>query len=433
MSLLSRAAWALGLVTASLLVAPPADAGQPSASCFDASRPTTVEEGRLGVTTSASTVPVPRQILERTGFSRNVDVFERHLCQASNPAAARTLVRTQGEKLWTDAVARAHSTPPAGELPASDDRGLYWARISMTKALRQWVPSFDLPDEARSDLMRTFEYASRGITTSHFDRGVRRVVVTGFDPFTLDQDIRIGNPSGADALSLDGTRWRIDGQTVEIQTMVFPVRYADFDHGIVEDALTKYYQHGPDKADLVLTSSQGRVGRFDIEAFNGARRDVNTLGDNNNVWGGGSPTAPVQFPGAHGPEFLPTSLPKTAMAATPITGWNLYVNTQVVEIRPGDTSYTISPTGPTPGSIAVEGTGGGYLSNEIGYRNTLLRDTYDPAMPAGHVHVPVLSFDTANTAEITDPTYEANRTSIIDSFRAIVRSAVAATVHGDGR
>ena len=36
-------------------------------------------------------------------------------------------------------------------------------------------------------------------------KGIKRVLVTGFDPFTLDRDIRISNPSGATALALDGT------------------------------------------------------------------------------------------------------------------------------------------------------------------------------------------------------------------------------------
>lgn len=429
MSLLSRATCALGLVAAGILATPPSYAAPATPSCFDSSRPTTVEEGRLTVTTAASTVPVATQILQRSGFDHNVDDLTRLLCHAPNLSAAKAVVRGQGKALWDDAVARAHGTPAPGQLPASDDRGLYWARISLTKALRQWTPSFPLSDAERAGLLHSFEYASRGITTADFDPGVRHVVVTGFDPFTLDQDIRIGNPSGSDALSLDGTRWTINGQTVEIQTMIFPVRYADFDQGMVEDALSKYYKDGPDKADLVLTSSQGRVGQFDIEAFNGARRDVNTLGDNNNVWGGGSPTAPLKFPGIDGPEFIPTSLPKEAMASTDVAPWRVRINTTVVEIRPGDTGYTISPNGPTPGSIAVEGTGGGYLSNEIAYRNTLLRDELDPSTPAGHLHVPVLFFDSANKTRITDPTYEANRASVVSSFESILRSGLAAVLH----
>jgi pyrrolidone-carboxylate peptidase len=294
--------------------------------------------------------------------------------------------------------------------------------------LHQWAPGDGLADTDRAQLIRRFERASRGIDTTEFgsEDGVRRVLVTGFDPFTLDADIRIGNPSGATALTLDGVMWEVDGEDVEIQTVVLPVRYADFDEGMVERAVFRHYLPGPQRADFVMTTSQGRVGLFDLEVWNGRRRSVSSIGDNNNVQGGGTFTDPVVPPTMPaGPEFIRTSLPVEAMAATAVPPFTTRVNTFVVEIPAGEDDPIGRPDGPTDGSISVEGSGGGYLSNEIAYRNTLRRDVLAPDLPAGHLHVPVLRFDPANPDDITDPTYEANREAIISGAHKMLRRGMA--------
>lgn len=394
-------------------------------ACYDTSVPGTVEEERLDNASSPGGQAVPPQILERSGFSRQVSQFTRTLCALAGYHPASAVVRAQGEALWRTAIHRARAVHEAPALPATDDRGLYWARISMAKALRQWQPRQPLQASQRAELIRSFEYASRGITSTRFDDGVRRVLVTGFDPFTLDADIRIGNPSGANALSLDGTRWQVNGETVQIETVVFPVRYTDFDEGMIEDALAPHYRPGPQHAELVMTASQGRVGLFDLEVFNGRRRSVVSIGDNNNLWGGGTITAPVVAPGMPaGPEWLTSSLPMTKMAATAVPPYRTRVNTSVLEIPAGQTTPVRRPDGPTAGSIASEGAGGGYLSNEVAYRNTLQRELLDPSMPAGHLHVPVLQFGAGNTTAITDPTYESNRNAIVSGSHAILRAAL---------
>lgn len=392
--------------------------GGPVTGCLDHSVVGTVEEQRLG--------RLPAEILRRSGFDRQVAAFGQLLCRVPDRRAAGVLVRTQGEALWRAATYRAqHAPTDADALPATDDRGLYWARISMALALRQWRPDFGIGTAERAELMRSFEYASRGITSSRFAPGVKKILVTGFDPFTLDADIRIGNPSGANALTLDGQRWKIDGTTYEIQTVVFPVRYLDFDQNMVENALAPHYRPGPQRADLVMTASQGRVGIFDLEVFNGRRRSVSSIGDNNNVWGGGTISAPVVSPSMPpGPEWITSSLPLARMAQADVGPFRTRVNTSVLEIPAGGTTPVRRSDGPTAGSIASEGTGGGYLSNEVAYRNTLQRDLLDPSMPAGHLHVPVLTFDLANKTAITDPTYEANREAIVAGAHAVLRAAL---------
>jgi pyrrolidone-carboxylate peptidase len=396
--------------------------------CYDDTLPITVEEQRLDDRASPEEDPAAEQILSGTGFNPRVGRFIKGLCN-HDVESARRFVGRRGLNLWAAATERAQTEPPSGQLPATDDRGLYWARITMAKHLHQWDPDGGVSDAERAKLIKRLEYTSRGITSSLFaeDGGVDKVLVTGFDPFTLDTDIRIGNPSGANALTLDGAQWTVGGRDVEIQTVVFPVRYADFDERMVEHALNQHYQAGPQRADMVTTASQGRVGFFDLEVYNGRRRSVSSIGDNNNVQGGGTYTDPVVPPTMpRGPEFLESSLPMEEMATASVPPFTTRINTRVVEIPAGEEDPVVQLDGPTEGSIAVEGSGGGYLSNEIAYRNTLRRQKLAPDMPAGHLHVPVLRFDSANPDEITDPTYEANREAIVEGAHRILRKGIAA-------
>lgn len=272
-------------LTSVLTSAPTVQAAPVATGCLDRTITGTVEEQRLdnGIAGGPS---VPAEILRRSGFDRQVELFGRLLCVMPSREAVRLFVRAQGEALWRTATFRAQHPvdTSTGALPASDDRGLYWARISMALTLRQWQPRFGVSAADRAELMRSLEYSSRGITGTRFSPGVKKIVVTGFDPFTLDADIRIGNPSGANALSLDGQRWTVNGTTYQIQTVVFPVRYTDFDANMVEDALAPHYRPGPQHADFVMTASQGRTGIFDLEVFNGRRRSTSSIGDNNNLW-----------------------------------------------------------------------------------------------------------------------------------------------------
>ncbi|MFF1709196.1 pyroglutamyl peptidase, partial [Streptomyces sp. NPDC058268] len=90
------------------------------------------------------------------------------------------------------------------------------------------------------------------------------------------------------------------------------------------------------------------------------------------------------------------------------------------------------PAGPTDGSTAREGGGGNYLSNEIAYRATLLRDRLGlhDRLPGGHVHTPILQFGTGNTdpatGKITDPEFVRNRLDIIAQVRQILTTAMNA-------
>ncbi|MGY4739577.1 pyroglutamyl peptidase [Streptomyces sp. ATMOS53] len=385
----------------------------------------TVEEQRLDRA-------VPQEILERSGFDTVAPEFTRALGAAHSYAEARRVVARQGAALWRRAVDRAQGRGPAdGDLSRDDDRPLYWARLGMAREVRTWEPKFVLTAAQRAALLDRLEQTSRGQSDIRYPRqhtkGLKRVLVTGFDPFTLDRDIRISNPSGATALALDGTVIRTADGPVRVETAVFPVRWQDFAEGTVERTLRPYLP----QVDLFTTVSQGRVGRFDVERTNGAWRGG--FADNNVI--GRTETIPVADPASQ-PQWTTTTLPYTAIVAADTGRFPVYDNTSVTEIPAGGTAPVVRPDGPTAGSTARAGGGGDYLSNEIAYRATLLRDRLGlhDRLPGGHVHTPVLQFAAGNTdpttGTVTDPEFVRNRLDIIAQARAILTTAVTASQRG---
>ncbi len=411
----------LGLALLTGLSAPTTGASATTAET--ASAPTaetasapTVEEQRLDGA-------VPQEILRRSGFDTVAPEFARALAPAHSYAQARRIVVREGSALWRRAVDRAQGRGAAGgDLSRDDDRPLYWARLGMTREVRAWEPGFALSDAQRATLLDDLERTSRGQTTIRYPhgKGLKRILVTGFDPFTLDRDIRISNPSGATALALDGTVIETADGPARVETAVFPVRWRDFADGTVERTLRPYLP----EVDLFTTVSQGRVGRFDVERTNGAWRGG--FPDNENV--SRTETVPVADPASQ-PQWTTTTLPYKEIVAAGTGRFPVYDNTSVTEIPAGGTEPVVRPDGPTAGSVARAGGGGNYLSNEIAYRATLLRDRLGlhDVLAGGHVHTPVLQFGAGNTTEVTDPEFVRNRLDIIAQVRAILTVGAGVT------
>ncbi|MFF0158007.1 pyroglutamyl peptidase [Streptomyces sp. NPDC005263] len=391
-----------------------------TASAVETAPAASVEEQRLDGA-------VPREILRRSGFDAAAPALARGLSGARSYPRARQIVEREGSALWRRAVDRAQGRgPTGGDLSRDDDRPLYWARLAMTREVRTWEPGFGLSDAQRDALRDELERTSRGQTTVRLPEGgkkTKRILVTGFDPFTLDRDIRISNPSGATALALDGTVIETADGPARIETVVFPVRWQDFTDQTVERTLRPYLR----KVDLFTTVSQGRVGRFDVERTNGAWRGG--FADNDGI--GVTGTVPVTDPASQ-PQWTTTTLPYAKIVAADTGRFPVYDNTEVTEIPAGGTGPVVRPDGPTPGSAARKGGGGDYLSNEIAYRATLLRDRLGlhDVLPGGHVHTPVLEFGAGNTdpasGTVTDPGFVRNRLDIIAQVRSILTVAAEA-------
>lgn len=329
---------------------------------------TTPEENR-------ARLPFPRSLLARSGFAATDPLLAADLREATTFERARRVVASHAFHLWTEAT-----RTPAGPM---DDRPLYWTRLMLSARLRTWRPTFDLSQVQRTELLHLWEKTSRGLTDPDFPPGEKwlRVVVTGFDPFHLDQDLECSNPSGAAALALHGWTFPVGERTAVVRSALFPVRWDAFTHGMVEEALAPRHR----VADAVITLSRGRPDRFDLEVHNGAWR------------GGGidnleaSRTGPIPLPEGPGPQWTRTSLPVEHIVRTVGGEFTVVANTEVTEIPAGEGEPVTRPQGPGAGSSARSGGGGDYLSNEIAYRNTLLRDRTGSGALSGHVHLPKTS------------------------------------------
>jgi hypothetical protein len=155
---------------------------------------------------------------------------------------------------------------------------------------------------------------------------------------------------------------------------------------------------------MIVTVSMGRT-EFDLERFPGKRRSV-TAPDNLNVLSGGSKQKPV-IPKLHnkalpGEEFVLFSLPVAQMQQ--VQGpYKVIDNHKVTSIGTSLKPVSIEPQtlSQLEGHVAVSGSGGGYLSNEISYRSIRLKDQLNSTIPTGHIHTPrIQQFDPDIEAKI---------------------------------
>jgi hypothetical protein len=470
----------LSLPAVSLGTAVPAHAS----GCVGSTAPLSVEESRLTAVLPSDEDPsrpqpasFAEQMITGGGFGYYGPAFTRDLCRTHGLRAASALVRAKGEALWRAAVDRAQRRGRVrGTLPYSDDRPLYWTRVRTTATLRRWAPGFALSDARRSALITAFDRASRGMFDIRYPAGpgVTRVIMSGFDPYTLDggttgsapgtvgNNIRHGNPSGATALALDGTAYRTgDGRTAVVQAYTLPVNYPEFERGYLEDTVGPFMRPGPRRVDASITVSQAVDSVFDLEQWNGRYHGVSAGNDNvrpcpatggvpqlaadNHAcdssvvtrWGG-----PATFNLTDPPQWTAGTLPVGAMirAGTgrtvprppgdawpdPTVAFGVVWHTNYTEFPdcsaprlltrnnppPVDYPPPTAPAPPDPGSCAYSGGGGNYLSNESAYRNTLLRDRMGLHIPAGHIHTPDMQhFETPFRP--SDPTFDAWRTAIV--------------------
>ncbi len=485
--------------TAAQAADPPALAvvtGDPvlTAPCLDADVPLTIEERRLVGTlplnadpSRLQARPFAQQMIEGAGFQRFGPSLVTQLCRTRTLATAQRLADSQGRRLWQDAVARAQRRAGRvhGTLPASDDRPLYWTRLQATAAMRQWQPRFAITPAQRAALITRFDRAAHGMTDIDFptSTATKRVLMSGFDPYTLDEgetgtapgsvgnNIRHGNPSGAIALSLDGTTYRdAAGTTQVVQAYTLPVNFTEFAAGYLEDTVGPWLRPGPKQVTASVTVSQAGGSRFDLEQWNSryhgtfpgndlslpcplvdgvAQRAVDNPGCNTQVptrWGG-----PTAFDLHNPPQWTTSTLPIDAMMRAdtgrgvprppgdtwpdPSVAFGVVWHTSFVEFPDCSSSERVSvntpspilyppaqpPTPPSKDSCSYSGGGGNYLSNESAYRNTLLRDRLGLDIPAGHIHTPGMQvFSAGNTFDVSDATFDAWRNAIVRQAQNLV-------------
>jgi pyrrolidone-carboxylate peptidase len=281
------------------------------------------------------------------------------------------------------------------------ERCLYWARLSMTVALKSH-PYCMAALQPRNALLKRFERVTRGydVDFTGAPAGAKRVVVTGFDPYQLYDDIATSNPSAAVALALHGETISDGGKTAYIASAIFPTRYRDFDAGTVEDFMTPLFGTlSPKQADMIVTVSQnGSSPYYDVERFAGRLR------------GGLEDNEYVRFPPTKVggdftfKDFYETTLPVPEMVPGPfndVRNQRLFFDQSYIERIPPRTTDSRRPhpanggvNGNMPSAAApfgdvIEGSGGQYLSNEIFYRTSKVREDHSgTATKSGHFHIP---------------------------------------------
>lgn len=350
----------------------------------------TVEEKR--VHKAIATIPDVAQRL-----SNRVEKFTSLVNKATNYTVLTQLIIRHGAGLFKDAKASFN------QLNDYDDRPLYWARLQMSKALRSSKAFGELFPNQQQKLLWNLELLSRGQADVKFDKKTdKKILLTGFDPFFLDRHIDQSNPSGVVALSLDDVVVSINGQTAEIEVLIIPVRFADFDQGMIEALLTPYVQNK--SVDMILTVSMGREN-FDLERYPALRRSAEAP-DNLNILTGASKQNPIipklkdKF--LSGPEFVEFSLPILAMKKGG-GKYSINDNREVSTLTGG--TFNAKSLADIVKQTSVSGSGGSYLSNEVSYRSILLRDKFNLMLPVGHIHTPrIQAFDQQALMDIVNQT-----------------------------
>ncbi|WP_077341963.1 hypothetical protein [Pseudocolwellia agarivorans] len=324
-------------------------------------------------------------------LSDRVNLFKEQVNKARNLTVLSQLSIRHGKGVWNDAKQYFKNTN------SYDDRPLYWARLQMSKALKD-TKAFkeSLPDQ-QNKLLWHFELYSRGQTDIKFDKNTsKKILITGFDPFLLDRNIKQSNPSGISALVLDDLVISTEGKSAEIETLILPVRFADFDQGIVEELLTPYFR--ANAVDMIITVSMGR-NSFELERFPGLRRS-SLVPDNLNVLTGATKDNPLipmlNDKKLSGPEYLEFTLPSEQMK----NAGGLYPVQDNRIVTTKNTTLEVQALTELINEISVQGSGGGYLSNEVSYRSLLLRDLYSPVLPVGHIHTPSIKEHDDNKLEL---------------------------------
>ena len=364
-------------------------------------------------------------------FATDIDMIDRDI------SAIRSLVETRGELLWEKAVLEADS----GGAAPYDDRPLYWARLHMQAAIRRH-PYLKKQRRRVRKMIELLGAFSRGWKTVDFSPGATatyKVLILGFDPFQLSTavdpkyNIRQSNPSGATVVHLHGKTLQnaISGDTAYLQTVIFPVRFKDFNDGIVETFIQPFLD-GTTPVDLIISVSQDLEEYFNIDRFASKFRNPESA-DNVNRKGGKAKFYTVKkgeikkISHRNLLEFYETTLPFTHMIQPLGTldndtvvydqGYNTTNDTDHA-LPSGKGSGLVPIAGPLTGTKATKGSGGNYLSNEIFYRISHIRDILDPARKTGHLHTPKLQQTNADDFDQTDTA------DLVNKIKTIIEDAL---------
>lgn len=315
----------------------------------------------------------PKICSQITGFAERIFFTQAGFGKGDNKLALDQILLNEAESLIPTVLEECSH----GVLV--DDRPIYWGRL-FAQYFFNWFNRKSVPKAVARDLCSLHERTSRHYANTRARNAqvsAPRVILTAFDPFLLNSNIKQSNPSASVALTL-ATMYQ---DAVPIEVFIFPVRYQDFDDGMVERILKPRFEKDP---LLVLTLSMGRE-EFALERFVGVRRSSRAL-DNFDY----SPVQEGKNPPniKESPEFLEFTLPAEIVLDIQ-EPWKVRDNRLVATQSRGE--FEAKSLAELKEEICVQGSGGGFLSNEIAYRTRLMQLKMNKSFPLGHLHLPKIS------------------------------------------
>ncbi|RYE29246.1 MAG: hypothetical protein EOP48_32755, partial [Sphingobacteriales bacterium] len=303
---------------------------------------------------------------------------------------------------------------------------LYISRLIMNVVLKNHpkITANPATVTALSDLLEKNSRGLEGAQKPDFSSYPNfKILITGFDPFGsafpnsyYDNDGYQSNPSGNLALALDGVEIASGGKKAIIKSAILPVRFREFDLGWIETFFAPYVEDTG--IQMIITFSYGIDGgvySFEIEKFASRTRTLGTM-DNNRVPAPAS--AYLNNANKDNYEYITTKLPYSDMFilnkvgldqkavieyfdGTTSKGLSYINNSATTSIdrttdpfsggnpHNDDLKASYSPNVPIPNitnypAIAPmtadkvksnQGSGGDYLSNEVYYRVSFLRES----------------------------------------------------------
>lgn len=328
------------------------------------------------------------------------------------------------------------------------DGAFYLARLQMRKVFKEHalVSSGFVSISRIQSSLELIEKVTRGLHESNIPNFNSHpshipILISGYDPFRsafpdakyYDEDYHLSNPSGNIALALNNQEISNGNENAIIKAAVFPVRYSEFDTGWVEEFFEPYINSNHSEFDLrisngnpvklIITFSYGIDDlKFQIDRFASRFRNTSTgYIDNNRIQSQESPY--LLRSDKDNFEFIESTLPYddlriankvdlhqkasfqyfngVNLADSNVYGFDEFGTSPLIPF-PNINNYP-PPSGVVANKIiAQSGSGGTYLSNEIYYRVSFLRNEFNPTMKTGHIHVGFLRQDTSSGDPLGD-------------------------------
>lgn len=319
-----------------------------------------------------------------------VKEFESAIQKATKDEDVLAAINGYGQKLWMQTSARIKTKKIKFE------GNLYWGRIWMHTILKTKLQSGlkgKLPEYV--DLL---EKRTRNMTSSQVkfveSSDTKKVLISGFDPFGTKRIASDShNISGTVAMHFDGKTLDVGKKKVHLIAVIFPVTYKSFNGGMIEN----FYMPYLDTVDAIVTFSQGGETEIDIERFYANHR--RGYKENNHEKQKGAPVM------SGTPEFYETNLPVNKMILDKeLKGKDKGQKVFFDQSYETDKKKTKAPHEDKQvknmnkpdfdindiKGTAREGSGGGFLSNELPYRvaHLINQKKKQKDIKYGHIHLP---------------------------------------------